>query len=225
MNKRNTFVFDETVIGDCCEIPLVIGERQKFGDRNINVLCVREKALSCYIPFSMPDCSTPFRVFIFKSLSKKTGQVLPQAQRPTGEARLRTRPERLFLQGEKGFLTIELFMIIMEKFILWWERYHRGFHCFSISDNLSIHRANDIFKTAAMHGVHMINIMSGTSHWFQVHDQLPFANLKKLMVPKLIRYFRLFSLSRPERRASLMGIFYKVEKKGYAATHCEEVFH
>ena len=108
MNKRNTFVFDETVIGDCCKIPLVIGERRKSGGGNINMIRVREKALGCYIPFSMPDGSTPFRVFIFKSGSKKTGQVLPQARRPTGEARLRTPPERLFLQSEKGFLTTEL---------------------------------------------------------------------------------------------------------------------
>jgi len=34
-------------------------------------------------------------------------------------------------------------------------------------------------KTAEMHGVHVLNIMPGTCHWFQVHDQLSFANLKK----------------------------------------------
>jgi len=179
MNKRNTFVFDETVIGDCCKIPLVIGQRRKSGGGNINVLRIREKALGCYIPFSMPDGSTPFRVFIFKSGSKKKGQVLPQSLRPVEERRLRTHPERLFVQSEKGFLTAELFKIIMEEFIKWWRRFHPGLHCFLISDNLSIHSDNDIVKTAARHYVHMHNIMPGTSHWFQVHDQLPFANLKK----------------------------------------------
>ncbi len=213
MNKRNTFVFDETVVGDCCKIPLVIGVRQKSGGGNINVLRIREKALGCFIPFSMPDGSTPFRVFIFESGSKKKGHVLPQALRPIEERRLRTRPKRLFLQSEKGFLTAELFKIIMEEFIKWWKRFNPGLHCFLISDNLSIHSNDDIVRTAARHGVHMLNIMPGTSHWFQVHDQLPFANLKKKIGNKKNRYSRLFTLSRPKRIASLMGIFYKAEKK------------
>ena len=192
MNKRNTFVFDETVIGDCCKIPLVIGQRQKSGGGNINVLRIREKALGCYIPFSMPDGSTPFRVFIFKSGSKKKGKVLPQALRPVEERRLRTRPERLFLQSEKGFLTAELFKIIMEEFIKWWKRFHPGLHCFLISDNLSIHRNDDIERTAARHSLHILNIMPGTSHWFQVHDQLPFRNLKKIIARKKKSLFSLF---------------------------------
>jgi len=177
MNKRNMFVFDETVIGDGCTIPLVIGERRKSGGGNINVLRIREKALGCYIPFSMPDGSTPFRVFIFRSGSKKEGRILPHGLAPASERKLRTRPHRLFLQSEKGFLTIGLFKIIMEEFIKWWKRDHSGLHCFLISDNLSIHCNSDIIKTISMHGVHMLNIMPGTSHWFQVHDQLPFANL------------------------------------------------
>ena len=57
----------------------------------------------------------------------------------------------------------------------------------------------------------MFNFMPGTSHWFQVHDQLPFANLKKLMVRKK----RLFTLPRWRRMALLMGIFYKAERKAF----------
>ena len=47
------------------------------------------------------------------------------------------------------------------------------------TDNLRIHTNNSIVKTARRHGVHMFNIMPGTSHWFQVHDQLPFEKKKK----------------------------------------------
>ena len=61
MNKRNTFVFDETVIGDSNSPPVVIGERRKSGGGNINVLRIREKTLGCYIPFSMPDGTTERR--------------------------------------------------------------------------------------------------------------------------------------------------------------------
>ena len=49
MNKRNMFVFDETIIGDGCSVPMVIGERRKSAGGNINVIHIREKALGCYI--------------------------------------------------------------------------------------------------------------------------------------------------------------------------------
>ena len=215
LNKRNTFVFDETIIGDSCRIPLVIGERGKCGGGNINVIRIREKALGCYIPFSMPDGSTPFRVFILRSGSKKECRIHAHYLQPIAERKLRTPPHRLFLQSEKGFLTIGLFKIIMEDFIKWWNRDHKGLHCFLISDNLSIHRNSTITETAFKRGVHMFNIMPGTSHWFQVHDQLPFANLKKLMAQKKNRYSRIFTLPRWRRMALLMGIFYKAERKAF----------
>ena len=179
MNKRNIFVFDETRIGDGPDLPFVIGVRRNSGGRNINVIRIREKALGCYILFSMPDGSTPFRVFIFKSGSKKQGRIIPYGQAPIRERRQRTRPHRLFLQSEKGYVTIQLFKIIMEEFLKWWTRYQPGLQCFLISDNLSIHRNHRIVTKADNQGIHMLNIMPGTSHWFQVHDQLPFANLKK----------------------------------------------
>ena len=73
MNKRNTFVFWwnshwwQQFSARCHQ-----RERRKSGGGNINLLRFREKSLGCYIPFfSMPDGSTPFRVFIFKSGCKK----------------------------------------------------------------------------------------------------------------------------------------------------------
>ena len=47
-----------------------------------------------------------------------------------------------------------------------------------ISDNLSIHRNDSIVATALRSGIHMLNIMPGSLHWFQVHDQVPFGTLK-----------------------------------------------
>ena len=132
----------------------------------------------------MPDGTTPFRVFIFKSGTKKQGRILQHALVPREERKLRARPHRLFLQSKKGFLTNHLFKIIMEDFTKWWTTTHPGLHCFMISDNLSVHRNEQIVKTAEMHGVHMLNIMPGTCHWLQIHDQLPFANLKNEMKRK-----------------------------------------
>ena len=164
----------------------------------------------------MPDGTTPFRVFIFKSGSKKEGKILHHALVPKAERKLRTRPFRLFLQSEKGFLTTKLFKIIMDEFTKWWTRHHEGLHCFLISDNLSIHHNPDIVNTAREHGIHMLNIMPGTSHWFQVHDQLPFANLKKKkMIRKKNKLPRFFSYTYLRRRMLLMGIFYKAEAKAF----------
>jgi len=63
-NERNIFVFNETILGVSVCQPMVIGETKPFSGRNINVVKVRESVLGSYIPFSMVDDSTPFRVFI-----------------------------------------------------------------------------------------------------------------------------------------------------------------
>jgi len=47
MNERNTFVFDETIIGSSVSLPLVIGEKRESGGGNANVYQTREKALCC----------------------------------------------------------------------------------------------------------------------------------------------------------------------------------
>ena len=132
LNAKNLVVFDECVIGDNKYVPVVIGERRKSGGGNINVLRVREKALGCYIPFSMPDGSTPFRVFIFKSGCRREGRCLAHALTQTAERGLRTCPHRLFLESRKGFLTADLFKIVMEEFIKWWRLANPGLHCFML---------------------------------------------------------------------------------------------
>ena len=42
----------------------VITERRKSGGGNVNVVLSHMKARGSYIPFSIPDDSTPFRVFV-----------------------------------------------------------------------------------------------------------------------------------------------------------------
>ena len=103
----------------------------------------------------------------------------------------------------------------MEEFVNWWKLAHPGLHCFLLSDNMKIHTNEAIVKTARKHGIHMLNIMPGTSHWFQVHDQLPFANLKKNLAREKIKCSRLFSHSPARRKALLMGVFYKAERKAF----------
>ena len=69
MNKQNIVVFDETKIGDNSTLPLYIGESKESGGGNINVIETFEAPLGCYIPFSMPDGTTPLE-FSFSKMKK-----------------------------------------------------------------------------------------------------------------------------------------------------------
>ncbi len=179
MNSSNIVVFDETIIGDTVSVPVVIGERRKSGGGTINVTYTRELALGCYIPFSMPDGSTPYRVYIFKSGDLKENEGILYALAPPCEKELRKVPHMVFLESEKGYLTAEHFDYIMDDFAKWWNTTRPGLECFLISDNLRIHTNSDLVTEAGTKGITMINIMAQSSHWFQVHDQQPFGGLKK----------------------------------------------
>ena len=116
MNKNNIVVFDETIVGDGAYVPIVIGERRDSGGGNINALAARERALGCYIPFSMPDGSTPFRVFIFKSDKYDKYDCPVAAVEPMEEEESCESPKRLFLVRKEGYVTTELFDYIMKEF-------------------------------------------------------------------------------------------------------------
>ena len=72
-----------------------------------------------------------------------------------------------------GYLTIELFRYIMKKFENWWTSTRPGPSLF-----LDMQHCN-IVQTTRCSGIHFINIMHGSSHWFQVHYQQPFGQLKE----------------------------------------------
>ncbi len=80
-----------------------------------------------------------------------------------------------------------------------------------ISDNLRIHCNKRIVATAMSKGIHMLNIMPGSSHWFQVHDQQPFGLLKKKMAEKKSEFSGCFSPVPKVRRQQLMCMFYEAE--------------
>ena len=179
INRNNLFVFDETIIGETARKQLVIGPRRKSGGGNINKFSRRVKALGCYIPFSKCDGSTPFRVFVMRDTvtSKPPG--------PNGEPEENVRVVRtatlyrLYLSSRYGYLTIPLFICILNHFSKWWNESFSGLDCYLICDELRIHVNDDIVQFANSKGIHIKTIMPGSSHWFQVHDQLPFGQLKK----------------------------------------------
>ena len=216
INSNNIVVFDETKVGDVPSLPLCIGESRDSGGKNVNFVEIQEATLGCYILFSMPDGQTSFRVFIFKNDKIEKGVPPSIVYTPADEIGLRRDPLRLFLQSKTGFLTLELFEYIMEEFTKFWNITRPGLHCFLICDNLRSHHNNEVFRKEFLNGIHMFYIMPGSSHWFQVHDQLPFANLKKNMTDQKNAISPIFSLPHQERRKLLMAIFYDSERKAFA---------
>jgi len=219
INKNNLVVFDETVIGEDGPLPIVIAEDKDEAGNNANVNQTRGQRLGTYIPFSMPDGSTPYRVFIFRSGNLKDGETLKHAVGPTWEKGLRDDPYRLFLSSKSGFMTTELFDYIMEDFTNWWRTTHPGLHCFLVCDNLSIHCNNAIARKAWRQGIHFLYIMPGSSHWFQVHDQTPFANLKNLMVDLKSEIMPSDDIAPEDRKMISMTIFYNAEKKAFSKSN------
>jgi len=224
INKNNIVVFDETIIGDDFSVPVLIGEKKDSAGGNLNTVRTRELALGCYIPFSMPDGSTPFRVFIFRSGPNVRGNAFVPAYKPKKERGLRGQPERLFLQSEKGYLTIELFRYIMERFIDWWTHTRPGLDCFMICDNLSVHRDYDIVEMARSNGIHFVNIMPGSSHWFQVHDQEPFGILKRKISEEKKIFSAPAAAKSSVRQTISMAQFYQAEAKAFEPHIVAEAF-
>ena len=211
MNKSNIVVFDETIIDDNGSLPVVLGEMKDSGGGSVNVVQTREFLLGCYIPFSMADGSNPFRVFIFRSGPNARGNAFVPSFSPKKEIGLREHSHRLFLQNKKGYITIELIKYIMDKFIEWWTSTQPGLHCFLICDNLTVHKDYHLVSSARRHCIHFINIMPGSSHWFQLHDQQPFGLLKKNMAHEKFDVSVPLSLESEGRRTISMDMFYNVE--------------
>ena len=224
INSQNIVVFDETIIGDSVTVPVVIRERRKSGGNNNNFAQTRQASLGCYIPFSMPDGTTPFRVFIFKSKDLKKDGAKFSVLSPKKEKGFRDDPKRLYLSSDKGFLNKTLFEYIIIQFAKWWYTTRQGLDCFMISDNLPVHTNKGIVELAESMDIHMHNIMPGTSHWFQVHDQQPFGALKKKMSQKKYELWTSTATPPEDGKNLLMCLFYQAEEDAFETKVVRKTF-
>ena len=85
INTKYIVVCDESVIGDSVAVSVVIGGRRKSGGKNNNFPEIHHARLGACIRFSMPDRSTPFRVFIFKVKDLKRRPTLFTVLGPRGK--------------------------------------------------------------------------------------------------------------------------------------------
>ena len=146
------------------------------------------------------------------------------AYKPMKERGLRGQPERVFLQSEKGHLTIELFGYIREMFINWWTTTRLGLDCFFVCDHLTVHRDYDINEMARSNGIQFINIMPRSSHWFQAHDQQPFGILKKAFSEEKETSSAPTAAESKVKQTTGMAQFYKVEAKAFLPEVSQEAF-
>ena len=224
INSGNIVVFDETIIGDSLTVPVVIGERRKSGGSNINYARTRQARLCSYIPFSMPDGTTPFRVYIFKSEDLGKKSVNFRVLKPAMKHGFTNDVFRLYLSSDTGYLNKTLFEYIMIKFAIWWKSFHGHVDCFMICDNLPVHKNKDIVAFAESMGIHMYNIMPGTSHWFQVHDQQPFGELKKKMSEEKYRLWTSTVVQPEEGMDLLMCLLYQAEPSAFETQVMRKTF-
>ena len=95
----------------------------------------------------------------------------------------------------------------MKEFTKLWTEHHPDLHCNMVGDNLRAQGSDDIFATALRNSIQILNVIAGSSHWFQVHDQLQFANLKNFMDQKNFELLSDISLTPKQKRVFLISFF------------------
>ena len=224
INNHSIFFVDMINIGDDYSVLIVIGERKGSAGRIINVVLTSELVLSCYIPFSMSDGGYPFRAFFLRTGPNAWDKAFVPAYKPKKERCLRGQPETLFLQNEKGHLTIELFPFITERIIEWWTETLAGLDCFLVYDILSVDRGYVIFEMARCKSIQFYNIMLRSLHWFQVHNQKPSGILKNYFLDEMETFSPLPAVESRVMQAIRTAQFYKAEAKAFQLEIVRETF-
>lgn len=179
------------------------------GAAHQNIEQPRGDAYCTYMLVTFADGTTPFRVYIFKR-QPGIDDVL-KVFAPAKRDRLRGAPVRLFLQSDTGYLTGELWDLIIMEFHAWWETIHPGLEVFLLCDQLAIHRDVDVILRELKALLHIWTIMSNCSHWFQLHDQHPFAALRRSLNAQLKHIDWTRDMSPQDRRQIVADAFYQAE--------------
>ncbi len=224
INEKNLFVCDETMIGDPESKQVRVGERRESGGGNINLFEKRGKVLGCFLPFSKCDGTTPFRVFVSKGESQTESTDSEAQSKPVVKVTGTPELQRLYATSESGYITIPLFKCILDHLSKWWNQCNPSLTCFIICDRLPVHVNKDVQAFAMERNIKIFPIMPGSSHWFQVHDQLPFGDLKKKLLSKKSRFSGLPSIPSDKSQAFMRGLFTIVESNALASNIVLESF-
>jgi len=109
-----------------------MGIRRNSGGGNINMFSKRGKALGCFIPFSLCDGSTHFRVFIFKVGSSGKAEADKRQNEPIVKVVSSPSVHRVYLSSSTGYVTIALMKCILNEFSKWWNKHHEGLNCYLV---------------------------------------------------------------------------------------------
>ena len=212
VNENNLFVCDETRVGMPTTDKNVIGYS---GLESQHVEEWRGEAFCTFLPFSRANGTTPFRAYIFKNRVCTDDDCEAELALPNLSQTLKRKlgiEMEFFHQTQTGYIDKEAYKKIIIEFCGWWNTIHPGLYCFVLADQLPVHRDPDILKLALERNVFLWSIMSGTSHWFQVHDQFPFGLLKKMIKSKVESLDWRPTLSAKQRHTMMAGVFYECER-------------
>lgn len=132
--------------------------------------------------------------------------------------------KRVYFTSETGYMTADVFRCVITEFIAWWKVVSGGRDCYLLCDNLACHANDEIVDMALNERVYLWTIMPGSSYWFQVHDNLPFAQLKKEM-SHLVDSVVFRSGDSPATRQRLVaGCFYKAEDTAFTPAVVRSAF-
>ena len=112
----------------------------------------------------------------------------------------------------------------MQRFIICWTASRPGIYCFLLCDNLSVHRDCDIIENARNKSNHFINIMLGSSHWFELHDQEPFGILKKSISDEKKTFSPPAAAKSKVRQTINMRQFYNAEASAFRPSAVRDAF-
>ena len=127
----------------------------------------------------MCDRSTSFRVFI--NLGDNSCITADSESEYEANAKVTETPTtyKLCVSSNSGYVTVPLFLCIMKHLVKWWDNRFPELDCYLLRDKLHVHINDKVLEFTEANSVYIETNMPGSSQWFQVHDQNPFANLKK----------------------------------------------
>ena len=131
---------------------------------------------------------------------------------------------REYLCNETGYLNLQTFSELMDRFYSWWASVSGGKDCYLLSDNLGCHCNEAVVERETKRRAFLWNIMPGSSYWFQVHDNSPFGALKKNLRHQCDEISFRPTDSPSIRRQLVAGCFYRAEDISFTPSNIQHAF-
>eukprot|EP01027_Heterolobosea_sp_BB2_P019690 GEZU01027707.1.p1 GENE.GEZU01027707.1~~GEZU01027707.1.p1 ORF type:complete len:186 (+),score=22.02 GEZU01027707.1:607-1164(+) len=86
---------------------------------------------------------------------------------------------RYYVTTTTGYVNHEVWVQVIHEYVKIWNLHHPGLHCYLFVDQLGSHIDSELSAYAFARDVHLWFLARYSSHFLQVADSYPFAQLKK----------------------------------------------